>query len=96
MSSVIYGSVIDGGPARTRRCSSKKGHSTTKDTKEHEENTVPAKTSRGHRAPPEGDWVISESAWNNFVFFVSFVVQLPKWAAEGGDRMARDVADRGQ
>ena len=55
MSSVIYGSVIDGGPARTRRCSSKKGYSTTKDTKEHEEKQCVCEDYNGHRAQPEGD-----------------------------------------
>jgi hypothetical protein len=44
MSSVISGSVIDSGSTHNPRRSSKKGHSTTKDTKEHEEHNVSAKT----------------------------------------------------
>jgi hypothetical protein len=50
----------------------------------HEETrrkSICRKACRGHQVHPEGDCPIIDSALNNFVFFVPFVVQLPNFGS---------------
>ena len=46
-------------------------------TKKHEDHQSAVEACCGHRVHPDGDSPIIDSALNNFVFFVPFVVQLP-------------------